>query len=890
LRTKTLITASLAALVVTAAIFHIARTILARSFAEIETDTVKQSVERVRRAIEADLGQLEATTSDYARWTETYDFVLSHDENYVGANFTRDALMNLRIDVAWIADAHGQTRIGLAVDRAADRLVPLTSDELSTLREYAPLFEAAGQRPARAQLLRLPRGPLAFVAVPIVRTDRSGPTAGMLLFGRYLDAAQAARAAQTSQLPVAVTPFDPSRIESMPLPLEVRRWLASSPLPSTQFVQLSGARISYGYTLLRDIRGEPLAVLSTGVRRDVLQLGQHAITAVILALIVGFALVVLALLAILNKTWREREATERRYRTVAQQLDDSLLLAQAETGTLIEANPAVAKMLGYESAEILRLKLQDLSASLTPAKLSRIRDRQNVVRRSVMMRNKQGARLPVEVTMTWLHIERQPLVCVVARDITAQRKAERQQRHHRRRLARLAHHDSLTALPNRLFLQERLPKLIANADREQSLLALLYVDLDHFKDVNDSLGHTSGDRLLSSVAKRLRACVAASDLVVRMGGDEFVIVATGLPAPSAVDYIARRIQETLSAAVDIDGVKLGVMASIGISLYPNDGANLEQLLKHADIALYQAKGRGRGNHQFFTDAMKARLNDRLELEHALRRSVGTDQLFLEYQPSFDMQTRKPVSFEALLRWNHPELGLVPPGRFIPIAEQGSLILELGAWSLRRVCKQLHEWRMEGRAVLPVSINVTPRQFEHGRLVDMIAGLTREFDIEPNLLHFEITESAVMHNSEQHLGGLQALRQLGSRIMIDDFGTGYSSLSYLKHLPIDTLKIDRAFVRDMATDPNDAAIVSAIVGIAESLGLQLVAEGVETAEQVDCLLRLGCHTAQGFFFSRPLPAAQVAHLLPENVGAPARRAGDNNTKLRLLQGGGGSSTG
>jgi diguanylate cyclase (GGDEF)-like protein len=449
----------------------------------------------------------------------------------------------------------------------------------------------------------------------------------------------------------------------------------------------------------------------------------------------------------------------------------------------------------------------------------------------------------------------------------------------RRRLARLAHHDSLTGLPNRLFLQRRLPKLIATADRDRSLIALLYVDLDHFKDINDSLGHSSGDRLLASVAKRLRSAVATGDMVVRMGGDEFIVIAQGLPAVSAVDYIARRIQEALSAQIDIDGVRLGVVVSIGISVYPNDGANLEQLLKHADIALYQAKARGRGNHQFFTDEMKTSLSDRLELEHALRRAIGTEQVFLEYQPSFDLQSGRPVGFEALLRWNHPQLGLIPPGRFIPIAEQGNLILELGSWVLRRVCKQLAEWHGMGLPLLPVSINVTPRHFDHGRLVDTVADLTREFDIDANLLHFEITESAVMHNSDQHLGALQALRNLGSRILIDDFGTGYSSLSYLKHLPIDTLKIDRAFVRDMATDPNDAAIVTAIIAVANSLGLHVVAEGVETQEQVAALLRLNCPTAQGFFYSRPI-SADTCRILLSNL--QQRRIGDT-AKLRVLPG-------
>jgi len=598
-----------------------------------------------------------------------------------------------------------------------------------------------------------------------------------------------------------------------------------------------------------------------------------------LALLFVFGLTVIALLAIIYHSQRARVSTEQRYQSVVVQLDDIILLAEAATGRIIEANPALTRLLAYESTDVGQIDLARLSSKLAAAVLDRARGMVGTSRRRLTMTGKDGRAVPMEITATPMEIEGKSYVCVVARDITVRRRAERQRVRDRRRLARLAHHDSLTGLPNRLYLQQRLPKLIAAADRDRSLIALLYIDLDHFKDINDSLGHSSGDRLLTSVAKRLRASVATGDVVVRMGGDEFIVVARGLPAISAVDYIARRIQETLSAQIDIDGVRLSVVVSIGISVYPNDGTNLEQLLKHADIALYQAKARGRGNHQFFTDEMKTSLSDRLELEHALRRAIGTSQLYLEYQPSFDLQSGKPVGFEALLRWNHPQLGEIPPSRFIPIAEQGNLILELGSSVLRWVCKQLAEWQKAGLPLLPVSINVTARHFDHGRLVDTVADLTREFDIDANLLHFEITEGAVMHNSDQHLGALQALRNLGSRILIDDFGTGYSSLSYLKHLPIDTLKIDRAFVRDMATDPNDAAIVTAIIAVANSLGLHTVAEGVETAEQVAALMKLNCQTAQGFYFSRPVAPEQCRVMLNH---LQQRRTVDT-TKVRALPG-------
>jgi predicted signal transduction protein with EAL and GGDEF domain len=351
-----------------------------------------------------------------------------------------------------------------------------------------------------------------------------------------------------------------------------------------------------------------------------------------------------------------------------------------------------------------------------------------------------------------------------------------------------------------------------------------------------------------------------------------------LPDSVVVDSIAERIRGAPAVPLDIDGVTLSVVPSIGISVYPEDGADPEQLLKHADIALYTAKDRGRGNHQFYTPEMNARLRERLGLERALRQALDNNELFVEYQPCFDLQTLRTVSLEALIRWRTADGTYIPPSRFIPLAEQSNLIVEIGTYVLRRVCLQLSEWQRERLPLVPVSVNISVRQFEKMPLASVVSGLAQELGIDASLLHFEITESAAMQNSQQQLGSLQALRNLGSRILIDDFGTGYSSLSYLKHLPIDTLKIDRAFVRDMASDANDAAIVRAIVGVAKSLGLMLVAEGIESAEQLDCLRKLGCECGQGFFFSPSVSAEDCRNMLWQLRGG---RAPLEAPKLRLL---------
>ncbi len=450
-----------------------------------------------------------------------------------------------------------------------------------------------------------------------------------------------------------------------------------------------------------------------------------------------------------------------------------------------------------------------------------------------------------------------------------------------RRIAHLAHHDALTGLPSRLHLQSRLPRLLARAARKDRELALLYVDVDQFKNINDSRGHGTGDVLLRVIAGRLKHAVASRDLVVRMGGDEFVIIAYDVGDRAGAESLARRLMTVLSAPIDANETPLAITVSMGISMYPEDGLDPELLLKHADIALYQAKDRGRNNFQMFSPDMNVRLLERVALEQALRHAIGTEQLYVEYQPVVDMTTGCIVALEALARWRHPEMGLVPPVRFIPVAEESGAIVELGEHVLRQVCNQLVEWTREGLPLVPVSINVSPQQFARGRFQDTVESVTREHAIDPSLLWLEITENAVMHDIEQHLGSLHALRRLGAKIAVDDFGTGYSSLSYLKHLPIDALKVDRSFVRDMATDPNDAAIVTAIVRMARSLGLRTVAEGVETIEQLEQLRQLGCDSAQGYYFGRPMAASRYRAVLERLTAEPARADTVQRRVLRMV---------
>jgi diguanylate cyclase (GGDEF)-like protein len=441
------------------------------------------------------------------------------------------------------------------------------------------------------------------------------------------------------------------------------------------------------------------------------------------------------------------------------------------------------------------------------------------------------------------------------------------------RLAYLAQFDPLTGLPNRTLLADRFSQIIAQAMRRGSPLAVLFIDLDGFKMVNDTLGHAGGDALLKEVAARLQATVRTGDTVARISGDEFAIVLTDLARPEDAALVAQKALERLSAAFDVHGKEVFVTASIGIAGFPGDGADAESLIGAADAAMYRAKQSGRNSYQFFTAEINQRSRARAQLGTELRRALEREEFALVYQPKYELATRRQNGAEALLRWRHPERGLVPPAEFIPVLEETGLIVPVGEWVIRRACRDLEAWHAQGLRPGPVAVNLSARQFRLPDLDERIRALVAEARIDPRLIELEITESQVMHDPDHAIRVLRALTEGGMRIAIDDFGTGYSSLSYLTRFPAVALKIDRSFVQDMTKDTSDATIVRTIIEMAHSLGFSVVAEGVETEEQAAFLRLLRCEYAQGYLFARPMPADELAHLVgntPYSEPGPAWR--------------------
>lgn len=427
-------------------------------------------------------------------------------------------------------------------------------------------------------------------------------------------------------------------------------------------------------------------------------------------------------------------------------------------------------------------------------------------------------------------------------------------------LEHLVQHDALTGLPNRILLQDRLGQAIELARRQSRQLAVMFLDLDQFKHINDSLGHAVGDQLLRSVAQRLVGCVRHSDTISRQGGDEFVLLLSHIERAEDARISAQKMLASLALPHRIDQHDLHIGASIGISIYPADGQDVETLIKSADAAMYSAKENGRNNYKFFEQSMNILAVQRQSIEASLHRALEQQEFVLYYQPKINLQSGAIVGVEALIRWQHPEQGLLSPTQFVPIAEDCGLILPIGRWVLREACRQVQAWLDSGLRAVPIAVNISAVEFRHKSFLESVALVLKETGLVPRYLELELTESILMHDVESSVPILEALKAIGVRLAIDDFGTGYSSLSYLKHFPIDTLKIDQSFVRNIAANADDAIIVRTIIGMGENLKQRIIAEGVETHEQLEFLLEQQCEEGQGFLFGHPLPAKNFAQLL------------------------------
>ncbi|WP_035408202.1 bifunctional diguanylate cyclase/phosphodiesterase [Bacillus sp. SJS] len=554
--------------------------------------------------------------------------------------------------------------------------------------------------------------------------------------------------------------------------------------------------------------------------------------------------------------------SERKFRSVFESANDAIILADSR-GVIISWNQGAERMFGYKELEVTGQKLQMIIPDKFKEAHQRGMDRylstkeERVVGQTVELEglNKNGNEFPIELSLASWKEDQEIYFSSIIRDITERKKTEM-------KINQMVYRDALTDLPNRLLLNDRLSSAMDQAAANQQQIGIMFMDLDRFKNINDTLGHDAGDQLLIEVAKRIKASLDKSDTVSRQGGDEFIIL---LPHTSTAEVTkkAQTVIDLFSRSITIKDIELFVTPSIGIAMYPADGRDIDSLVKNADTAMYRVKEDGKNNFQFYAPSMNEIVSKKMQLENGMRKALKQNEFRVVYQPQVEVATGKIIGVEALLRWHHPEWGVISPAEFIPIAEETGLILPIGEWVLHEACLQNKTWQQNGYQPLRMAVNISSRQFQQSNLVEMVRDTLTKTGLHPSFLELELTES-IIQDSNHAVHKMQQLRDMGIHLSIDDFGTGYSSLSYLKTFPINTLKIDQTFTRNIYTDPKDASLVDTIINMAHNLNLKVIAEGVETEEQLQFLETKNCNEAQGYYFSRPISAEDLEVILGEEV--------------------------
>ncbi len=540
--------------------------------------------------------------------------------------------------------------------------------------------------------------------------------------------------------------------------------------------------------------------------------------------------------------------SETRFSTVFHKNPLAIGISSYASGRFIDVNEAFLQLFCYERNEIIGHTATELNLWVYLEDKARmymsLSEHGQIQNQELMFRTKTNETGDALLSAELINIGGEQCVLRMLSDITEKNKAQRA-------IDYLAHHDALTGLPNRLLVRDRVEQAIATAKRDKHKIALLFMDLDNFKSINDSLGHASGDSLLEVISHRLRESIRGTDTVSRFGGDEFLVVLSGITTSDAVAAVCAKILEDIAKPVDIDGHELSTSCSIGVTVYPDDGDDFDTLLRKADSAMYYAKDAKGNTYRFFDGKMNADAIELVGLRNGLRIALERNEFILHYQPQIDLSSGAVIGAEALIRWQHPELGLLPPGKFITLAEESGLIVPIGEWALREACRQAMAWRKQGLPDLVMAVNLSAIQFRRGNLEETVISALKDSGLDPQFLELELTESILIGDTENVLQTVQRLKTLGIKLSLDDFGTGYSSLSYLKRFAVDKVKIDQSFISDMDKNPSDAAIVRAIIQMSKSLGLRTIAEGIEEAYLVKYLQIYHCDEAQGYYYSRPI---------------------------------------
>jgi len=860
------------ALVITACIVLImsaisgaARFYLLESYVSLEQESTDRTAAGLKRAWQEEVAQFEASVENYALWDDMYQFVRRPNIPFVQSNLSVTSMSNQRIDTVLVADEKGDAVFWRRFGDSANRGFPDAQLLIADLPPDTLVVPAdAVAKPVITGILRRPGGAMLVSIAPILPTNGDSPVRGTLLFGRALDDVVLARLSAASGVRVHGLAVDAEG-----LPDVVRATAARTKIKPETLTVIEGVGRTATHLVIPDITGRPALVLRVTEPRLIYLRGLDTINYLIyggLAMCLLFGGIAQVMWLRLTKHWAQRNESEARYRAVVAQASEGILLVDPVTTRILEANKAFLENSGYVEESAAELHLSDV---FPPGPLNTPTLKKGLVPGAeaveLKLRNRGGETHDAEVTTSIIAYQGRDVFCLVTRDVTARKAADARLRASEKRLDHLAHHDPLTGLPNRLYLQSYLKRAMTEAEANGTPLALLFLDVDRFKFINDSRGHETGDALLKEVAQRLKGAVGEGRLVVRMGGDEFVVVMPNATDNHHITQLSNRILETLRQPFWFGNLQFLVTGSVGISVYPRDATDLSMLVRSADTAMYHAKEKGRNNYQLYHANLNARVTDRVQLEAKLRKAVEEERFELHYQPQFDLRAGSIIGVEALLRWRDDSDELQSCDNFMKIAEETGLIIPIGEWVIREACSMRRAWQEKLAGDFRMAVNLSPSQLRRPEFLSRLQAILAETRLAPQLLEVELTESAFMQHAGDEAQPLHLLRQLGIGVSVDDFGIGYSSLSYLKHFPITKLKIDRSFVRNLATDANDAAIVRAILALAQSMKIPVCAEGVETTEQIAFLAENHCEFAQGFYFARPMDAESCFKLLAGTVG-------------------------
>lgn len=798
LRTRTSITMAVMFLFMFVIVVISLRALLLNSIRELEKQHTAEHMTRVYSGITYELNDLKKTAIDWAEWNDTYDFVFGNNETYIQDNLNANFLFNLRVDAMVFMDASGNFVYAQQLSENKDELQDVPQNVKDLL--HALIGDNQDINNRVQGVLSIPAGAMLVAANPILTSNGEGPIHGNMVLYRYLDAYEIAHLCELTNQNITLS-FDVGQNE----------YGQNDESGSAVMVQEISRHEIQGTSTLYDLNGNPAADIRILMSRDMYAIGQAGFWSLVVALLIIGVVFSLLIMLLLNR----------------------LILARVHTMS------ASIHAIGLHNDPQERLEPDKYAdeLSMMSGEINAMLDKLHASRMQVEARENELVRMTGELQQ----------------EVAEREKAQE-------KITHLAYHDPLTNLPNRLHFTQYLNHSIQLAKRMAKPAAILFLDLDGFKMINDSMGHQAGDLLLVEVSRRLKSMLRESDILARLGGDEFVLLIEDIADLHAIETIAEKVLNVFREPFMLNQQECFISTSIGIAVYPIDGESGETLIKNADIAMYYAKEKGKNQYVLCSPAIKNRVLDTMKLSNQLFRALEREEFEVFYQPQINCSTNLIVGAEALIRWIHPELGQVMPGVFIPIAEQTGLILPVGEWVLRTACTQAKAWQNAGYPAIRMGVNLSIRQFQNHDITGEVKAILEDTGLDPNNLELEITESIAIHEKDYVFQALFALRKLGVHISIDDFGTEYSSMNHLKQLPVDRIKIPLPFVQGIEESPKDEAITKSIIVLAKSLGLKVTAEGVETKAQYEFLTQRMCDEIQGYYYFRPMNAAAFENLL------------------------------